>query len=125
MFGLGFMEIFVILLVAVNALGPEKLPRVAVDVAKFLKKMKTGIEDAKSTLDKELNVSELKESVSTIKGQMNFEALADLDLDLEPSSKKSDSQVSAPITDNIQKQAPTPTLSHQPQSTLNGEKQNV
>ena len=125
MFGLGFMEIFVILLVAVIALGPEKLPRVAVDVAKFLKKMKTGIEDAKSTLDKELNVSELKESVSTIKGQMNFEALADLDLDLEPSSKKSDSQVSAPITDNIQTQAPPPTPSHQPQSTLNGEKHNV
>jgi hypothetical protein len=42
MFGLGFMEIFVILVIAVIALGPEKLPGVAVDVAKFLKKLKGG-----------------------------------------------------------------------------------
>ena len=117
MFGLGFMEIFVILLVAVIALGPEKLPRVAVDVAKFLKKMKSGIEDAKSTLDKELNVSELKESVSTIKGQMNFEALADLDLDAP--SKQKDPE---PLQKSV---APVATQSSDTKPLLDGEKHNV
>ncbi len=89
MFGLGIMEIFVILVVAVIALGPEKLPSVAVDVAKFLKKLKSGIEDAKSTLDNELNISGLKEEASKFKTQINLDRLADLDFD-EP--KKSESK---------------------------------
>jgi sec-independent protein translocase protein TatB len=89
MFGLGFMEIFVILVVAVIALGPEKLPSVAVDVAKFLKKLKSGVEDAKSALDSELNLSGLKEEATNLKSHMSFDRLADLDLD-EP--KKSESK---------------------------------
>ena len=87
MFGLGFMEIFVILVVAVIALGPEKLPSVAVDVAKFLKKLKTGIEDAKSTLDSELNISNLKEEATNLKSHVNLDRLANLDFN-EP--KKSE-----------------------------------
>ena len=89
MFGLGFMEIFVILVVAIIALGPEKLPTVAVDVARFLKKLKSGVEDAKSVLDNELNLSSLKEEATNLKSHMNFDRLADLDLD-EP--KKSESK---------------------------------
>ncbi|MBI3873805.1 MAG: twin-arginine translocase subunit TatB [Arcobacter sp.] len=81
MFGLGIMEIFVILIVAVIALGPEKLPTVAVDVARFLKKLKGGIDDAKSALDNELNLSGLKEEAEKLKGHMNFDRLANLDLD--------------------------------------------
>jgi sec-independent protein translocase protein TatB len=81
MFGLGFMEIFVILVVAIIALGPEKLPTVAVDVAKFLKKLKSGVEDAKSVLDNELNLSGLKEEATNLKSHMSLDRLADLDLD--------------------------------------------
>lgn len=84
MFGLGIMEIFVILVVAVIALGPEKLPTVAVDVARFLKKLKNGIDDAKSVLDKELNIAGLKEGTQKIKGHMNFDTLANLDIEDEP-----------------------------------------
>jgi len=80
MFGLGFMEIFVILVIAVIALGPEKLPGVAVDVAKFLKKLTGGIEDAKSTLDNELKISSLKEEVDNFKSQVNIDRLANFDL---------------------------------------------
>jgi len=80
MFGLGFMEIFVILVIAVIALGPEKLPGVAVDVAKFLKKLKGGIEDAKSTLDNELKISSLKAEVDNFKSQVNIDRLANFDL---------------------------------------------
>jgi sec-independent protein translocase protein TatB len=87
MFGLGIMEIFVILVVAIIALGPEKLPTVAVDVARFLKKLKSGVEDAKSVLDNELNLSNLKEEATNLKSHMSFDRLADLDFD-EP--KKSE-----------------------------------
>ena len=40
MFGMGFLEIFLVLIVAIIALGPEKLPTAAVEVVKFFKKFK-------------------------------------------------------------------------------------
>lgn len=80
MFGMGFMEIFLILVVAIIALGPEKLPGAAVDIAKFFKKLKGGVEDAKATLDNELNISGLKEEAQNLKGQMDMDKLANLDI---------------------------------------------
>ncbi len=70
MFGMGFMEIFLIAVIAIIALGPEKLPTAMVEIAKFLKKFKSGIEDAKSTLDNELNISEMKEEAAKYKAQI-------------------------------------------------------
>jgi sec-independent protein translocase protein TatB len=70
MFGLGFTEILLIALVAIIALGPEKLPTAMVQIAKFINKFKTGIADAKSTLDNELNISEMKEEANKFKAQI-------------------------------------------------------
>ncbi len=70
MFGMGFMEIFLIAVIAIIALGPEKLPSAMIDVAKFFKKFKSGIEDAKSTLDKELNINEMKEEAKQLRAQI-------------------------------------------------------
>ncbi|RXK14404.1 twin-arginine translocase subunit TatB [Halarcobacter mediterraneus] len=70
MFGMGFMEILLIAIVAIIALGPEKLPGAMVEIAKFLKKFKAGVEDAKSTLDNELNISEMKEEAARYKAQI-------------------------------------------------------
>lgn len=70
MFGMGFMEIFLIAIVAIIALGPEKLPTAMVEIAKFIKKFKSGVEDAKSTLDNELNISEMKEEAAKYKAQI-------------------------------------------------------
>ena len=52
MFGMGFMEIFLVLIVAIMALGPEKLPTALVDMAKFFKKIKGEINEAKTTLNR-------------------------------------------------------------------------
>ncbi len=71
MFGMGFMEIFLVLIVAIIALGPEKLPGAAVDIVKFFKKFKNSIDDAKSTLDNELNISELKKEAESFKSSVN------------------------------------------------------
>jgi sec-independent protein translocase protein TatB len=70
MFGMGFTEILLIALVAIIALGPEKLPTAMVQIAKFINKFKSGIEDAKSTLHSELNVSEMKEEANKFKSQI-------------------------------------------------------
>lgn len=70
MFGMGFMEILLIAIIAIIALGPEKLPDAMVSVARFFKKFKSGLEDAKSTLDNELNISELKNEANKFKAQI-------------------------------------------------------
>jgi len=81
MFGMGFMEIFLILMVGIIALGPEKLPSAVVDIAKFFKKFKSGIDDAKSTLDAELNISEMKAQAEEFKASVGDVAnVAKLDL---------------------------------------------
>jgi sec-independent protein translocase protein TatB len=88
MFGMGFMEIFLIAMVAIIALGPDKLPTAMVEVAKFLKKFKSGVADAKSTLDNELNITEMKEEANKFKAQiedskmsMTMDSKVDLGLD--------------------------------------------
>lgn len=70
MFGMGFMEILLIAVVAIIALGPEKLPTAMVEIAKFIKKFKSGVEDAKSTLDNELNITEMKAEAAKYKAQI-------------------------------------------------------
>ena len=88
MFGMGFMEIFLIAIVAIIALGPDKLPTAMVEVAKFLKKFKSGVADAKSTLDNELNITEMKAEANKFKAQiedtkmsMTMDSKVDLGLD--------------------------------------------
>ena len=70
MFGMGFMEILLIAIVAIIALGPDKLPTAMVQIAKFINKFKTGLADAKSTLDNELNISEMKAEANKFKSQI-------------------------------------------------------
>lgn len=70
MFGMGFMEILLIAVVAIIALGPDKLPNAMVEIAKFIKKLKSGVEEAKSTLNDELNISEMKAEAEKFKAQI-------------------------------------------------------
>ena len=68
-------------MVGIIALGPEKLPSAVVDIAKFFKKFKSGIDDAKSTLDAELNISEMKAQAEEFKASVGeVTDIAKLDL---------------------------------------------
>ncbi|MEA1914080.1 MAG: Sec-independent protein translocase protein TatB [Campylobacterota bacterium] len=71
MFGMGFTEIFIIAIVAIIALGPEKLPSAMVDIAKFFKKLKSSVDDAKSTIDSELNITDMKNQANQFKAQID------------------------------------------------------
>ena len=73
MFGMGFFEILVIAVVAIIFLGPEKLPKALVDVAKFLKALKRTIQDAKDSLDKEVNLSKIKEEALAYRDKITQE----------------------------------------------------
>lgn len=82
MFGMGFMEIFLILIVAIIALGPEKLPGALVEAAKFFKKIKGEISDAKSSIDRELDLSQMKQDSQELKDSIaNIQNMANIDLD--------------------------------------------
>jgi sec-independent protein translocase protein TatB len=70
MFGFGIGEILLIAIVAVIALGPEKLPDAMVKIAKTFNSIKKGLNDAKTTLDNELNIAELKDEANKFKAQI-------------------------------------------------------
>ena len=54
MFGLGFWEISVILIIALVVLGPKKLPELAKSLGKGIREFRNATEDFKSTMDSEL-----------------------------------------------------------------------
>lgn len=74
MFGLGFSEILMIMVVAVIFLGPDKLPEAAVSIAKFLKSLKNTISDAKESLESDLKLDELKKEALDYKAKIQQSA---------------------------------------------------
>jgi len=71
MFGMGFTEILFILVIAILFLGPDKLPSAVVEIAKFIKGVKRSVGEAKSALDAEIQVGELKEEAMKYKADMD------------------------------------------------------
>jgi len=71
MFGLGFMEILFIAIVAIVFLGPEKLPKAMVDIAKFIKGAKNAISDAKKSISEEVDIEELKREALGYKAKLD------------------------------------------------------
>ena len=67
MFGISFPEMLVIAIVAVIALGPDKLPKAMVEIARYMKLFKKTINDAKSSFEQELRIAELKEDAKKYK----------------------------------------------------------
>lgn len=89
MFGMSFPEILVIAIIAVLALGPQKLPKAMVEIAKYLKIIRKTINDAKQSFDQEVRIAELKENAKKykesiaktkddIKKKLTFEELEEL-----------------------------------------------
>ncbi|MDR3177957.1 MAG: Sec-independent protein translocase protein TatB [Campylobacteraceae bacterium] len=61
MFGIGFFEFIVICIVAIIFLGPDKLPSAMIKIIKTLKTFSKSINEAKTAIEEELNIEELKE----------------------------------------------------------------
>ncbi|WP_267523005.1 Sec-independent protein translocase protein TatB [Campylobacter sp. MG1] len=64
------MEIVIILIVAVLVLGPEKLPSTIIEVAKFLKAIKKHVNEARASIENEINISELKDEARKYKEEI-------------------------------------------------------
>ena len=91
MFGMGFMEIMIIAVIAVIFLGPDKLPETMINIAKFFRSMKTTVASAKDSLEQEMNISELKKEALSYKDELmsasnelkNVTSMANLDDDFD------------------------------------------
>lgn len=70
MFGMGITEIFLIAIVAVLFLGPDKLPSTMIEIAKFFRSVKGTVNSAKATLEDEIRLSGIKESVMDYKAEL-------------------------------------------------------
>ncbi|MCX2682363.1 Sec-independent protein translocase protein TatB [Campylobacter sp. MIT 21-1685] len=67
---MGISEILVILIVAILVLGPDKLPDAIIQAAKLLKILKRNIDEAKSSIEKELRIDELKNETQKYKDEL-------------------------------------------------------
>jgi len=97
MFGMGFTEILLIIIVAIIFLGPDNLPKAAANVAKIFKKVKSGVDEVKSTIDSELQISQMKEEAKNIQSQiginnpnkrLSFDEVLDIEDDFEIKKEK-------------------------------------
>ncbi|EDO9214275.1 Sec-independent protein translocase subunit TatB, partial [Campylobacter coli] len=88
----------VILIVAILVLGPDKLPEAIVQIAKILKALKRNIDDAKSSIEKEIRINDLKEEAKkykdefssaneNIRKKLSFEDFDDLKRDILDKTK--------------------------------------
>ncbi len=105
MFGMGFSEILIILVIGVLFLGPDKLPEAMVKIAKFFNAFKKTINEAKDAIDQELKIEDLKkealeykrrlhETTEDIKSTMNIDELKEI--------QKGTTNISQSIKDNIE-----------------------
>jgi len=109
MFGMGFSEILLVAVIAILFLGPDKLPEAMVQVAKFFKSFKSSINEAKSSLEQEMQIQELKDealeykkkldsAATSAKKQLSFEDLEEI-----KSSTKDISETIKELKNDVQK----------------------
>jgi len=70
MFGMGFTEILVIVVIAILFLGPDKLPQTMIDIARFFRSAKQTLASAKSSIEEELHMEDIKREVNSYKNNL-------------------------------------------------------
>lgn len=103
MFGFGFSEIMVILIVALLVVGPKKLPEVAKMIGRGYAQFKRAFEDIKDTID--LDLDDTKYTYKKPKNNLNDIYKEKWEKDITKSENAEDSNDSHGIqnTENINK----------------------
>lgn len=66
MFDIGFSEMVVLAVVALVVLGPERLPKVSRQVGQWMGKMRRYVDDVKSDINRQMELSELRNLQSQV-----------------------------------------------------------
>ncbi len=75
MFGMGFQEVLLILLIALIVVGPGKLPDLARALGRGLAEFRKATNELKSTFDQDETVQELKKEFRSAQSQIMLENL--------------------------------------------------
>ncbi|PHS37719.1 MAG: twin-arginine translocase subunit TatB [Sulfurovum sp.] len=126
MFGIGFTELILISIIAILFLGPDKLPQTMVEIAKFIKSVKKTVGDAKSSLEEELKIADLKDEALSYKKQLDdatselknfknidFDDFDDVSYDNDISKKSSKKLAKQPKEKESEKEVEKETLATQ------------
>lgn len=76
MFDVGFSELLLIALVALVVFGPERLPKLVRETTFWIRKIRSAFDSAKTEIDRELQLMELKASMEERRQQFLKEAEA-------------------------------------------------
>jgi len=100
MFDIAFGEIFLIALVALIVIGPERLPKVARTLGHLLGRMQRYVNDVKADISREMELDELRKLQSTVE-----EAARAIEQSVHQEVGAAESQLSnitAPATDSAE-----------------------
>ncbi len=124
MFGIGFTELLLVSVIAILFLGPDKLPDTMVQIAKFIKSVKNTIGEAKSSLEEEMKISDLKDEALKYKSQLDnatnelksfknidFDDMDDLTYDDEVSTEEPKAKKESPYVERKAIETPVETKS--------------
>ena len=84
MFGIGLPELFIIVVIAIIVIGPDKLPDLARAVGKGIGEFRRATDEIKSSFDADDDLREIKTQLNTAKDEMTSmvrEQTKDLDVD--------------------------------------------
>lgn len=103
MFDIGFSEMVVLAVVALVVLGPERLPKVAKQGGQWLGKMRRYVDDVKSDINRQMELSELRKLQTQV---------TDAAKDLEKSVTSSVAELQTEVDDlnrSLSGETPKPT----------------
>ncbi len=93
MFDVGFAELFVIGVVAIMVIGPDKLPQVARFLGSMVGRMQRYISSVKSEMEREMRMEELKQLQNSIADSLPTESIeSSKKLEKKPKRKKPDAK---------------------------------
>jgi len=72
MLDIGFFEILMVCIVAILALGPDKLPQFAMDAVKMFKALKKAITSAQDSIESEINIADMQADMQKYQDRLDF-----------------------------------------------------
>ena len=131
MFGIDFGSFIIILIVAIIFLGPDKLPEMIIQIVKFIKSFKSTVQEAKDTIQKEIDIHDLKNTALSYKEKVE-ELTKDINNPVNMYNNKEVSDVFSDISkdfkdieENIKKELDNPLGQAAQQTTTAAVKEEV
>ena len=96
MFDIGWLEIMVIISVAIIVVGPKDIPKMLRTVGKYIKKAKSVMRDFQNQIEEVADISELKELKAEAEKLKNFDLESNLN-DMAKASEETKSDDATPL----------------------------